>query len=381
MGPYEARNRFYRMIILYPFVLCGIMLCPLIAHGEDAITYTGDGTDLQQLIDRAADHAIIECDASATLTLSQPLTIRRPLTLQGLHAQLPEKLGRTSLIEVYAEGVVLRDLELHGNYDSVSQDERSPLIWIARGDFLVERCRLFDGSKDGVMITPEPEQGDLIGGVVRDIEAFRMGRDAVSISGGNQGAKVRNVTVENVRLEKGYHRGAVEVSDGTEDIVVREVHAEQCVYAVDVQDHKKNSAANVDILLDSITAVDCTHIVRTANSPRDHTGLVLRNLVATRCTQPLKISHTRNVVIDGVRIEEHAIDASPPVQLHNCNDVSIAGVEIVESDYAGESHRCNECTDVNITANEPKSNQPLDGFERSPESAAQRHFRTEDDSQ
>src|SRR4029078_769201 len=122
----------------------------------------------------------------------------------------------------------------------------APLVWIQQGDFKVERCSFFDSSKDGVNITPpDGDAGrDIVGGTIRDIKAFRMGRDAVSVSGGNNGLKVRDVTVENVRLEKSYHRGAVEVSDGTNNISVRNVYAQDAVYAIDVQDHGKGSAPN-----------------------------------------------------------------------------------------------------------------------------------------
>jgi len=329
-----------------------------VVHGAEVIQYRGDGSDLQQVLDETSEHAVIVCDASTMFTFSSPLMIHKALTLQGLHARLPEKLGETALIEVKAEGVTLLDLELHGNYDSVPQDQRSTLIWISKGDFRVERCRFFDGSKDGVMITPESDQGDLVGGVVRDIEAHRMGRDAVSISGGNAGSKVRNVTVENVSLETGYHRGAVEVSDGTQNIAVRNVRAENCVYAVDVQDHRGQSAANVNVLFEDIKAIDCKHIVRTANSPRGHANLVLRNLVATRCERPLVISNTENVVLQGLRIEEHEDGAGVPVDLRNCHGVAIRGLTMADDDYVGDRLRSQKCTGVTVVETETPAASP-----------------------
>ncbi len=98
------------------------------------------------------------------------------------------------------------------------------------------------------------------------------GRDLVSISGGNRGQRIRNVSVENVRLKKGYLRGAVEVSDGTDNITVRHVYAEQAVYAIDVQDHasarKKTAetahpcAPNTNVILEDVLAVDCRHAIQ-----------------------------------------------------------------------------------------------------------------------
>ncbi len=113
------------------------------------------------------------------------------------------------------------------------------------------------------------------GGLIRDIEAFRMGRDAVSLTGGSKGLKIRDVIVERVSLKRGYERGAVEVSDGASNIFVRDVYARDCLYAIDVQDHRGKSAPNRDIVIKNVTAVRCKHIIRTANSPRGHSGLLI----------------------------------------------------------------------------------------------------------
>src|SRR5262245_13561692 len=60
--------------------------------------------DLQQVIDAAPSHAVVQCDPKRVMTLSAPVTIRKPLTLVGLHARLPDKLGKTPLIVVEAKG-------------------------------------------------------------------------------------------------------------------------------------------------------------------------------------------------------------------------------------------------------------------------------------
>ncbi|MGH9842946.1 MAG: hypothetical protein ACREEM_29770 [Blastocatellia bacterium] len=72
------------------------------------------------------------------------------------------------MLVVAEEGVTLRDIELHGNYDSVSQDKRAPLIWVQKSRFRIERCKFYDGSKDGVMVTPVNGGGDIVqGGLIR----------------------------------------------------------------------------------------------------------------------------------------------------------------------------------------------------------------------
>jgi hypothetical protein len=211
--------------------------------------FDGDAAALQQAIDQASENATIVCDRQRLLVISKPITITKPITLTGLKARLPDGLGRTPMVVVAAEGVTLTNLELHGNYTTVAQADRAPMIWVQRGRFTIESCQFFDGTKDGIMVTPLDDGYDIVGGTIRQIQAFRMGRDAVSLSGGNQGRKVRDLTVENVKLERGYERGAVEVSDGSDSITVRHVRAESAIYAIDVQDHRGESAANTNIVL------------------------------------------------------------------------------------------------------------------------------------
>jgi len=313
-----------------------------------SIKYSGEEGSLQQVIDAAPLGATVVCDTRKQLELSSPLTIKKTIALKGLNARLPKKLGRTSLIVVNAEGVTLSDIELHGNYDSVDQKDRAPLIKIHMGNFRLERCKFYDSSKDGVAVYPENEGDDIVGGTIRDIEAFRIGRDAVSISGGNRGLRVRDVTVENISLKKGYLRGAVEVSDGTDNITVRNVYAEKCPYAVDVQDHGKGSAANTNVYIENVEAVRCRHIIRTANWDLGHANLTLRNITGKRCQEPVRISNTKNVTIENLRILDHQ-SKEAPISLRNCQGVNLKNVTIESIHSINQPVRMAGCKDVKLT--------------------------------
>ncbi|MBP7936450.1 MAG: hypothetical protein KA354_17565 [Phycisphaerae bacterium] len=293
------------------------------------------GGDLQAILDRAPKDAIVVCEQTEPIPVARTLRIERPMTLKGLKAVLPERLGDTILLSVEAGGVTLRDLELRGNYDTVDQKNRAPLIHVKAGPFRIERCRFFDASKDGVMITPDDGTGDIVGGVVREIEGIRMGRDVVSISGGNGGQRVRDVTVETVRLKTGFYRGAVEVSDGTDNITVRHVVAEDAVYALDVQDHGARQegkpapcAPNTNITAEDIEAVHCKHLIRTSNHPLGHAGLVLRNLRAKHCAEPVRISNTKEVRIQGLTIVNDPELKKTPILIRNCEDTEVRNVTI-----------------------------------------------------
>ena len=314
----------------------------------DEIPFSGDAAELQEVLDGAPENATIVCDRKQTLVISETIFIRKAITLKDLTARLPDRLGRTPMVVVEAEGVTMAGIELHGNYETVSQKDRAPMIWIQRGQFQIKDCRFYDGTKDGVMVTPVAGAGDIAGGSIRDIKAFRMGRDAVSISGGNKGERVRNVTVDNVRLKVGYARGAVEVSDGSDNIKVRDVFAEDAPYAIDVQDHRGDSAANTNIVIEDVEAVNCRHIIRTANSPRGHANLTLRNFVGRNCESPVQVSNTKHVTIEGLRLECKAGSKSSPIRFKNCQSVRLSDVVIRGLPDGVSAVSEDRCQDVEI---------------------------------
>ena len=315
--------------------VCLLPTGALVAGEPPTIRFAGGSqSEFQALLDKSPEGAVVVCQQAKPLVVSKSLTIPRQMTLRGLRAKLQEKVGNTPLLIVDAKGVTLSDIEMHGNYDSVSQADRAPLIHVKRGGFRIERCKFYDGSKDGIMVTPDDGTGDVVGGTIRDIEGFRMGRDLVSLSGGCGGQRIRDVTVENVSLKKGYFRGAVEVSDGTDNITVRHVYADNAVYAIDVQDHgavqkgkPKPSAPNTNVTLEDVTAVSCRHVIRTANRPLGHANLTLRDFTARYCRTPVQISNTSHVRVENLTIINEPAGGSP-INLRKCDDVVIRNVTI-----------------------------------------------------
>jgi hypothetical protein len=337
-----------RLVRAVGMVLLAVTVCMAASRVESpTVKFTGGEMDLQTLLDTVPKDAVVVCEQAEPLVVSATITITRPMTLRGLKARLPEKLGDTPVLVVAAKGVTpvlvvaakgvtLTDIEMHGNYDSVNQKNRAPFVQVKAGGFRVERCRFFDGTKDGINVVPDDGAGDIVGGVIRDIEGLRMGRDVVSLSGGCGGQRIRNVTVENVSIKKGYFRGAVEVSDGTDNIAVRHVRAEDAVYAIDVQDHgavqkgkPAGSAPNTNITVEDVTAVDCKHVIRTTNGPLGHANLTLGDFTATNCRQPVLISNTTHVRIRNLTIVNEPLMEKPPITLRNCTDVELRNVKIV----------------------------------------------------
>jgi hypothetical protein len=169
----------------------------------------------------------------------------------------------------------------------------------------------------------------------------------VSISGGSEGAKIRNVLVDNVRAYRSSRRGAVEVSDGTDNVTVRKVFAEECVYAVDVQDHNRPHQDNRNVVVQDIYAIRCKHAIRTSNTPKGHINLTIRDVTAERCRIPVQVSHTDNVVLDNVRVIDHD-SADTPIAVANCNGLSIRNVTIMNTTCKRTALLVQDCNQTTI---------------------------------
>jgi hypothetical protein len=329
--------------LLVGTISLGFFIC-VRSGGADIPTI--DQRALQQLIEAAPSNTVVQCDPNRILTFTEPVIIRKPLILSGLRARLPEKLGNTSLVVVEAEGVAVTDFEMTGNADTVDQADRAPLLVVRAGNFRVERGTFLNSSKDGVMIEADGTNGqDVVGGVVRDVVGRGVIRDTVSISGSSgKGRKIRNVLVDNVRCYDSRLRGAVEVSDGTDNITVRKVYADSAVYAVDVQDHNQSGQSNRNVVIEDIFAVRCRHALRTANSRKGHGNLTIRDITAEQCAVPVQISHTENVNLSGVRVLEHA--GKTPIQITDCFGVSVRDVVVQNATIQGAALLLQNCGDV-----------------------------------
>jgi hypothetical protein len=326
-------------------ITCG--LTGAVAEQPSAVIEVG-ARDLQQIIADAPPHSTLMCDRNRVITVGTPIEIRKPLTLIGLKAQLPPKLGNSSLLVVKSRNVTLLDFELTGNGDSVPQDQRAPLIVVAAGDFRIERMSFFNASKDGINVDGDAAGEDIVGGVIRDIVGRKVIRDTISISGGSsRGFKVKNVLVDNVRAYDSQRRGAVEVSDGSEHVTVRKVYAERCIYAVDVQDHSKPFQVNRHIVVEDVHAVRSKHALRTSNRPLGHIGLTVRDITAEYCNDPIVISNTRDVAVHNVRVIGHE-GTGTPVLLKNCHGLTVRDVIVENTTHEGTAVMLDDCSHVRL---------------------------------
>ena len=308
------------------------------------------GDDLQGAIDRAKPFDIVVADPTHEIVISKSVQIDKPLTLLGLRAKLVDGLGGAQLLVVTGDDFHLADFHLTGNSASIEQKERAALVQIRGNRFVVERGIVKDSSKDGIEITIVEGGHDVRDGVVRDIVGYDNVRDHVSISGlGRSGLYIRNLVVENIRAYRSRSRGAVEVSDGTENITVRDVYAEGCVYGIDVQDHKHAGESNIGVRLSNIFVRGCKHAIRTDNqAATGHRDLTLRNISGTDWPPgafPIQVSNTRNVVIDDVRLTDGG-EIDTAIYLRNCHNVMLHTATLERLSSAHEAIRIEDCSEV-----------------------------------
>ncbi len=298
-----------------------------------SLTVQVDASQLQAAVDAAPPHAVLLADKSRQVEVSETVRIDKPLTLVGLHMRLQLGLADTPILEIVAEGVAVRDFHLIGNGDSVEQSDRAPLIVVRRGRFLIEDGRTDNSAKDGVMITPTAEYGNIEHGVIRNLTGHDTIRDIVSIGGrGHEGLYVRHLVVENIRSYGSKLRGPVEVSDGSHHITVRDVYAESSFYGVDVQDHSQPGMINRGIVIDGVQVKDCVTAIRTANRDFGHDGLTIRNVVGEQFRphdtwRPLHVRNTRNLQIENVVLRGGPANA-PWVVIQNSDGAAIRDIRL-----------------------------------------------------
>lgn len=311
-----------------------------LAASLSAATIPVEGDDLQAAVDAAPAHSVLVADSDRTLQINQTVVVTKPLTIVGLRARLVPQLGRTPILDVRAEGFRLRDFRLEGNADTVEQERRAPLVLLQRGDFIVENGEVRNSSKDGLMITPSPEFGDVEHGVVRNLVGRGIVRDVVSIGGaGDQGLFVRHLLVENLRAYDSQLRGPAEVSDGAEYVTIRDVYAENCVYGIDMQDHNRPGQINRHVLLENIRVRNTRTAVRAANHDFGHDGLTIRDVSGTDWAPGahslLEVRNTSNVLVDNVRI--YGCTDQPAVLVQDSRNVTLRDISVIDCEAAPEA--------------------------------------------
>ena len=278
-----------------------------------------NGRDWQEVIDEAPAFSTIIGDGREVI-IREGGTIRvtKPLRIQKFQGRLEDGLGRTPILHVESEGVVVDDFRLFGNHGTVEYAERAMLLLITAGHFIVSNGHVENATKHGIEVAAGRAGRDIEGGIIRDIIGHGVRRDVISINGsGELGHYNRNILVENITAYGSEERGAVEVVDGTDGVTVRNVRCDLCRYGVDVQDHQREGQINTHVLIDGVHVTRTASAIITANRALGHRHLTIRNISGEDWPEPehrrgrtrgrVDVTNTDHVRIENVRIvgDEH----------------------------------------------------------------------------
>eukprot|EP00189_Rhodosorus_marinus_P002446 CAMPEP_0113954412 /NCGR_PEP_ID=MMETSP0011_2-20120614/520_1 /TAXON_ID=101924 /ORGANISM="Rhodosorus marinus" /LENGTH=398 /DNA_ID=CAMNT_0000963501 /DNA_START=91 /DNA_END=1287 /DNA_ORIENTATION=+ /assembly_acc=CAM_ASM_000156 len=277
---------------------------------------------LEEQIESASDGDLLRANANCEWTVDNAISIRSRVRIRGVRAKLKSGVGLTAIFKVLEPGVIIEDFVLTGNKDSVKEAFRMSLILVFKSDVIIRRGVFYDSSQNGVAVRANQGATDIVGGLLEDLEGHGCARDVVSISTRDNGQRgTRNITVRNVRAYDSKKKGAVEVSDGAEDITVDNIYAEKCLYAIDIQDHSKGELeSNNRISISNVHAYRCKYAVRSETTDIGHSDIEISNVLAQGCVRTMALKNIRNLSIHNIRSEGNKGNGHA-IELVNCDNL------------------------------------------------------------
>ncbi|KAJ8903430.1 hypothetical protein NDN08_004538 [Rhodosorus marinus] len=292
--------------------------------------------DLRDQVWRAPAGSELVASEGCVWQTNTSVQVHRPMTIRGVRVRLMPGIRRKPAIWVASKGVSITDFILIGNKGTIPQSQRQSLLWVSAGNFILERGRLVNSSRDGIMvhasrsskIDPEPVRN----GVIRDITGTGNNRDLVALTTAGDGAiTTSHVLVENIKAFNSDLRGAVEVGDGVEDIVIRNVYARGCYYTIAIQDHQRSE-------LETNNRVEITNVVGVANKygilsqthRPGHGHINITGMVFIDCRRPILLKYIDFLSLSDLRVEGTR-EQFAPIEFEACRDLSVQDISIRDS--------------------------------------------------
>eukprot|EP00189_Rhodosorus_marinus_P004428 CAMPEP_0113964236 /NCGR_PEP_ID=MMETSP0011_2-20120614/7015_1 /TAXON_ID=101924 /ORGANISM="Rhodosorus marinus" /LENGTH=320 /DNA_ID=CAMNT_0000976491 /DNA_START=97 /DNA_END=1060 /DNA_ORIENTATION=- /assembly_acc=CAM_ASM_000156 len=309
-------------------VIVLIALIPSFAAG--AVVELDCARDLGEQIETAEPFSELHGDGKCTWYVAKPIKVLVPLTIRKIRVVLKSSKG-IPLIKILARSVTMTDFELVGNKHLVAGTAREALLQVFKSSFHIARGTFRNSTKDGVQVRPTAGGFPITGGLLRDLVGRHNNRDLVSLTTADGGSGVtRNVVVENVRAYGSRDRGAVEISDGVEDMFVRSVYAENCFYAVSIQDHGVSKLEAIRrVFVSNIVAVRSSFAVVSQVQSIRHGDVSISRVIAKDCEKALELQNLDWVRVDDVRVIAPSTTGYP-FEVKNCKDIKIRDVPSLE---------------------------------------------------
>ncbi|KAJ8906831.1 hypothetical protein NDN08_003317 [Rhodosorus marinus] len=327
-------------------VIVLVGLIPTFAAG--VIVQLDCARDLGEQIETAEVFSELHGDGSCTWYVSKPIKVLVPMTIRKLRVVLRSSEG-IPMIKILARSVTMTEFELIGNNKMVAGTAREALVQVFKSAFHIARGTFRNSTKDGVQVRSIAGAPPITGGVLRDLVGRHNHRDLVSLTTLDGGKSLtRNIVVENIRAYGSRDRGAVEISDGVEDIFVRSVYAENCYYAVSIQDHGVSELETIRrVFVSNVVAVRSHFAVVSQVESIRHGDVSISRVIAKNCEQALELKNLDWVRVDDVRVIA-ASTTGYPVEIKNCKDLKIRDVSFVGGGQARGAILIADSTNVRI---------------------------------
>lgn len=321
-----------------------------------------NGADVQQVIDQAPAYStIVGDDVERLIETGETIIIDKPLRLTNFRGRLAPGATDTRILQIESEHVMVDNFRLYGNRETIEYSDRTSLLRILKGHFLVENGQLFDSMKHGIVV--RSMDGDTEHGIIRNIVTRNIRRDGVSLTGyGDLGFFNRNILIENITAYGSNDRGAVEISDGNEQITVRNIYADSCRYGVEVQDHEREGQVNTDVLIEGVHVTNTASAVNLNISDYGHRNITIRDISGDNWPEqskdrfsnrsPIDVRNVKNLILENVHmngnydkaaisirdsdgiivrnvfIENHGYEERPAMQITDTSNLLIDGVNL-----------------------------------------------------
>mmetsp|Transcript_22252 Transcript_22252/g.89831 ORF Transcript_22252/g.89831 Transcript_22252/m.89831 type:complete len:410 (-) Transcript_22252:269-1498(-) len=299
--------------------------------------------------------------------LTDMVVVGKPMKLSDISVTVVPGAA-INAIRIMADGVTIENLNAVGNLGTVDPSERAALLEIKGSNFLIDGANFYNSSRDGIECRANnTEQAVPVrNGIIRNIYGNGNRSDTVKISTGNLGlTKTYNITVENVVAENcpitasngntsgTAQYGAVEVTDGSQEITVKNVQAYNCRYGMVIQDHGNPDQVNHNIWASNISAEDSVYAVVTELNDFGHSNVTVANVTATRVQNPVYMFYLTNVTFSDVTIV-NSTTTSSTVALDNVNNFSLEKVRVKGGSPASAVVSVKGSTNVSLSDIYPK---------------------------
>ncbi|KAJ8903427.1 hypothetical protein NDN08_004535 [Rhodosorus marinus] len=260
---------------------------------------------------------------------SKPILVLKPMTIRSIRVVL-NSTNPIPLLRILAKSVTITDFELNGNNMVVLDSRRQALMQVFKSGFHIARGTFRNSTKDGVVVRSIEGSPSITGGVLRYLIGTLNNRDVVSLTTLDGGKTItKNIVVENIRAYGSRDRGAVEISDGVEDMFVRNVYAIDCYYAVSIQDHGVSELETIRrVFVSNVVAVRSDFAIVSQVESIRHGDVSTSRVFAKNCIKALELQNLDWVRVDDVRVIAPRTTGYA-LEIINCKDLKIRDVSFV----------------------------------------------------